>query len=71
MLLNKLKDLELKRKNNQISAKDFYLGLLDLLMELKEVLQQEEINEQEIRKQIPLMLTFLKSQIKNLQNRGG
>jgi hypothetical protein len=61
--------LELKRKNREISAKEFYAGLLNLLQELMEVLDKEEISEDSIRKQIPLLLTFIKAQIKNLGDR--
>ena len=70
MLQQKLKELEQKRKNGEISAKEFYNGLLQLVTELIDVLEKEDINEQNIRRQIPLLLTFLKAQIKNLQNRG-
>ena len=70
MLQQKLKELEQKRKNGEISAKEFYKGLLQLVTELIDVLEKEDINEQNIRRQIPLLLTFLKAQIKNLQNRG-
>ncbi|NPB05612.1 MAG: hypothetical protein GXO08_04440 [Aquificae bacterium] len=69
--MQELKELEEKRKNREISAREFYLGLLELLGHLKEKLVQENISEDQIRKQIPLLLTFIKAQIKNLENRGG
>ena len=70
MLQQKLKELEQRRKSGEISAKEFYKGLLQLFTELIDVLEKEDISEQNIRRQIPLLLTFLKAQIKNLQDRG-
>jgi len=61
-----LKTLEEKRRNREITAKDFYFELLNLLSMLKEILSKEKIDEQALRRQIPLLLTFLKSQIKRL-----
>ena len=70
MIQQKLKELEQKRKNGEISAQEFYKGLLQMVAELINVLDNESINESSIRRQIPLLLTFLKAQIKNLQSRG-
>ena len=64
-----LKQLEAKRKNGELTPKEFYMKLLELLANLKDALVHEDINESEIRKQIPLILTFLKAQIKALQTR--
>ena len=63
-----LKELETRRKNGEISALEFYKGLLDLLAELKDVLVREDIAETQIRKQIPLLLTFIKAQIRWVRN---
>ncbi len=71
MLKDQLKDLETKRKQREISAEDFYKGLLKIFSELKESLIKETLSEAQVRKQIPFLLTFLKSQIKELENRGG
>jgi len=68
-LMEKLKELEAKRRNREISAKEFYTALLNLLQELMDVLDKEDISEDSIRKQIPLLLTFIKSQLKNLSAR--
>jgi len=70
MLDQKLKELEEKRKNGELSSKDFYIGLLSLVAELVNELKAENINEAQIRQQIPLILTFLKSQIKKMADRG-
>ena len=69
-LLGILKELETKRKNGEISAREFYKGLLELLADLKDVLAHEEIDEKQIKKQIPLLLAFIKSQITELEHRG-
>ena len=70
ILLSHLRDLENKRKNGEITPREFYVGLLNLLAELKDVLIKENISEQEVKKQIPLLLAFIKSQIKELELRG-
>jgi len=70
VLLSHLRDLETKRKNGEITPREFYVGLLNLLAELKDVLIKENISEQEVKKQIPLLLAFIKSQIKELELRG-
>jgi hypothetical protein len=68
-LAETLKNLEQKRKNREIDAKEFYVSLLNLLQGLIDTLNDETISEASIRKQIPLLLTFLKAQIKNLGER--
>ncbi len=70
MLLSHLKELENKRKNGEISAREFYRGLLEILAELKDVLVKEDISDQQVKKQIPLLLAFIKSQIGELEMRG-
>ncbi len=69
-LTQQVKDLELKRKNGEISAKEFYKGLLEILANLKDALLHENIDEANVRKQIPLLLTFIKSQIGAMEKRG-
>ena len=69
-LLGELKTLEEKRKNGELSAKEFYKALLELLADLKDVLAHENIDEKQVRKQIPLLLAFIKSQISELHARG-
>ena len=68
-LTEKLKQLQEDRKTGKLGVKDFYFSLLDLLMDLKNALQNEDINEAQIKRQTPLLLTFLKAQIKALQSR--
>jgi hypothetical protein len=69
-LLQELRELEAKRKNGEISAREFYQGLLEILGHLKDFLVHEDINEQQIKKQIPLLLAFIKSQISEMEMRG-
>ena len=69
-LMQELKELEEKRKNGELTVREFYKRLLDLLAELKDVLAHENIDEAHIRKQIPLLLAFIKSQIHELELRG-
>ena len=71
MLMEKLKQLETKRKNGEISSKEFYKGLLEVLRDLEEILIKENISEADVKMQIPLLLTFIKSQLKKLEARGG
>ncbi len=65
-----LRDLEQKRLKNEITLKEFYLSLLKLLADLEKTLIVEEISEKQIKKQIPLLLAFLKYQIAELEHRG-
>jgi ribosomal protein L7Ae-like RNA K-turn-binding protein len=69
-LIELVKELEQKRKNREISALEFYRGLLEVLSQLKDVLLAEDISEANVRKQIPLLLTFIKSQIGEMEKRG-
>ena len=69
-LLQELRELEAKRKNGEISAREFYQGLLEILGRLKDFLVREHINEQQVKKQIPLLLAFIKSQISEMEMRG-
>jgi len=69
-LMQELKELEEKRKNGELTVREFYKRLLDLLAELKDVLAHENIDEANIKKQIPLLLAFIKSQIHELELRG-
>ncbi|NPA32098.1 MAG: hypothetical protein GXO04_00565 [Aquificae bacterium] len=65
-----LKELEEKRKNGEISTKEFYFGLLDVVKLLEEELKKEDLQEPQIKKQIPFILTFIKTQIRELRARG-
>jgi hypothetical protein len=69
-MMEKLNKLNAKRKNGEISARDYYKGLMALLVELGQSLQQEEISEEDVKKQIPLLKVFITEQIKKMGARG-
>lgn len=69
-LTEKLKEIEEKRKKGEISVKEFYSELLNILSDLKDVLSHEDISENDVKKQIPLLLAFIKDQISKLAQRG-
>ena len=69
-MMEKLNKLNAKRKNGEISARDYYKGLMALLVELGQSLQQEEISEEDVKKQIPLLKMFITEQIKKMGARG-
>jgi len=69
-LMNRLKELNEKRKSGELSVREYYRGLMELLIELADALQEEEISDQEIKKQIPLLKVFISEQIKKMAGRG-
>ncbi len=58
-----------KRKMNEIGMKEYYKGLLKLLSQLAEDLKDENIDENEIKKQIPLLTVFISEQISKMKDR--
>ncbi len=66
----KLDELNTKRKNGELSTGDYYKGLMSLLSELAQALQEEDIKEEDVKKQIPLLKVFLTEQIKKMGERG-
>lgn len=66
--LNKLKE---QRKNGEIDAITYYKGLIKVTASLLENLSDEDISEEDAKKQIPLILVFLEDQIAKLAGRGG
>jgi len=66
----KLDDLNTKRRNGELSAGEYYKGLMSLLAELAQALQEEDIKEEDVKKQIPLLKVFLTEQIKKMSERG-
>jgi hypothetical protein len=70
MLQAKLNEIVEKRKKRELSTVEFYHALLKLLSTLADELSAENINEAQVKRQIPLILTFLNSQIKDMANRG-
>jgi hypothetical protein len=66
---SKLRDLEDKRKKGEINSCEFYKGLMELLVLVKEELQKEDIDERLAKRQIPFLLSFIKNQIKEFKSR--
>jgi hypothetical protein len=64
-------ELKLKRKNREISESEYYLSLLELSKRIITCLNDEDIQANDIRKQIPLIFVFIDEQINNLAKRGG
>ncbi len=69
-MMKKLTELNMKRKNGEISAREYYNSLVDLLVELGQSFQEENITEEDIKKQIPLLKVFITEQIKKMSQRG-
>jgi len=69
-LMERLKELNAKRKSGELSARDYYKGLMALLMELANALQEENISDEDVKKQIPLLKVFITEQIKKMSGRG-
>ncbi len=64
-----IKELEQKRKAGELGAVEFYKGLIDTVGMLREELLKEDIDEGLAKRQIPLLLTFIKNQIRELRSR--
>jgi len=69
MLKEELSNLEQKRKESAIGTAEFYRGLLKIISLMAQELEKEDIEDKDIKRQIPLLLTFLKSQIKDMESR--
>ena len=65
--LNKLKE---QRKNGEIDTISYYKGLLQIAASLLQNLSDEDISEEEAKKQIPLILVFVEDQIEKFAARG-
>jgi hypothetical protein len=65
----KLKDLKSQRKCGQISEKEYYKGLLELMKVLIDKLEDEDISSKDIRSQIPLIVLFITDQISEMEGR--
>jgi hypothetical protein len=69
-LMERLKELNEKRKSGELSAREYYKGLMALLVELANALQDENISDEDVKKQIPLLKVFISEQIKKMAGRG-
>ncbi len=69
VLENMYKELLAKRKSGEIGVKEYYAGLLKILSELAQDLKEEDIDENDIKKQIPLLTVFISDQIEKMKSR--
>ncbi|NPA32943.1 MAG: hypothetical protein GXO04_04895 [Aquificae bacterium] len=69
-LIDSLERLKSERKAGKLTTTEFYRSLLKLTKELLDRLCEESIDENEARKQIPLILAFLEEQIRKYAQRG-
>jgi hypothetical protein len=53
-------ELKEKRKKGEISLRDFYHGLIDVVVRQAQYLYDHDIDEREIRKIIPMFMAFLR-----------
>ena len=64
-----LKELVESRKKGEISLKEYYKGLISILIDLANSLNEEDISEENIKKQIPLLKVFIMEQIEKMSQR--
>ena len=69
ILKEKLAELKTKRKNGEISEREYYMGLLNLVKVLIDKLEQENISDTDVKKQIPLIVLFITDQISKMEGR--
>ncbi len=69
--LKDLEDLKAQRKAGALDTLTYYKELLRITADLIQNLRDEEIDEAEAKKQIPLVLVFLEEQIDKFSGRGG
>ncbi len=69
-LADELEHLKESRRQGKLSPAEFYASLLQLLAKLVSELREEQISEEDIKKQIPLILVFLEEQIDKYAERG-
>ncbi|NPA42283.1 MAG: hypothetical protein GXO18_08435 [Aquificae bacterium] len=69
-LKSKLEALKVERKEGKLTPKEFYKELLTLAVTLVEELKDEDISDEDIKKQTPLVLAFLEDQIDKMEGRG-
>ncbi len=69
-LKEKLDTLKTQRREGKLSPRDFYKELLSLTLALGQELLDEDIGDEDVKKQIPLILAFLEEQISKMEGRG-
>ncbi|NPA06464.1 MAG: hypothetical protein GXO54_03575 [Chloroflexi bacterium] len=64
-----LKQLKAQRKRGELGLRDYYQRLLRLLADVLSSLQNEDIGDDDVKRQVPLILVFLEEQIKKYAGR--
>ncbi|NPA07071.1 MAG: hypothetical protein GXO54_06690 [Chloroflexi bacterium] len=69
-LAQALREVKAKRRAGELDERAFYHHLLELAVQLVQLLLDEpNMTEQDVRKQVPLVLAFLEDQIARYQDR--
>ena len=69
-LTEQLKLLKDKRKSGELDQRGFYQEILSLTIKMLQELKEEDISDENVKKQIPLMLVFLEEQLSKMRDRG-
>jgi len=69
ILKQKLTELKNKRKSGEITEREYYIGLLELVKLLIDKLEGETISDKDVKKQIPLIVLFITDQISKMEGR--
>ncbi len=69
-LTQQLKALKDKRKSGELDQRSFYQEILSLTIKMLQELKEENISDENVKKQIPLMLVFLEEQLSKMRDRG-
>ena len=62
-------ELKQRRKNGELSEKEYYSELLKLAKRVIDTLEEENISCDDVKKQIPLIALFISDQIDKLSKR--
>ena len=68
-----IRDLDLiksKRKSGELNPMEFYKELLKIAVRMAQELGDENISEEDAKKQTPIVLTFIEDQLKRMKDRG-
>ncbi len=69
-LIGELDLIKSKRKQGELSPIEFYRELLKIAVRMAQELGDEDISEEDAKKQTPIVLTFIEDQLKKMKYRG-
>ncbi|NPA26705.1 MAG: hypothetical protein GXO36_03795 [Chloroflexi bacterium] len=64
-----LRALKARRKKGELDLRTYYHQLLQLLSDMLTSLREEDIPDDEVKRQVPLLLVFLEDQIQKYAQR--